>query len=91
MGEPWRDLCVGDRIRLVAMPSDFAQPGYYLHPSTRRVYARLIARRRSVRVFRIDEWGLPWIRCNFRRKDGRWEYHTLAFNHDGWVWVRHRH
>jgi hypothetical protein len=28
MGEPWHDLRIGDRIRLVAMPSEFAQPGY---------------------------------------------------------------
>jgi hypothetical protein len=90
MSESWRDLRVGDRIHLVAMPSEFAQPGYFLAPCTRRVYERLIARRRPVRVFKIDEWGLPWIRCNFREHDGRWGYHSLAFNHDGWVRVRPR-
>ena len=54
------------------------------------LYKRLIARRRPVRVFRLDDWGLPWIRCNFRKKDGGWGYHTSAFNHDGWVRVRPR-
>jgi len=90
MGEPWHDLRIGDRIRLVAMPSEFAQPGYRLHPGTRRAYERLIARGRPLRVSRIDESGLPWIDCRFRERDGRWGYHSLAFNHDGWVRVRGR-
>ena len=34
MDEPWRDLRVGDRIRLVTMPSEFAQPGYILNGFT---------------------------------------------------------
>ncbi len=90
MDKSWRDLRVGDRIRLVAMPSEFAQSGYLLPPCTRRVYERLIARRRPVRIYRIDEWGLPWVRCNFREEDGRRGYHSLAFNHDGWERVRRR-
>jgi hypothetical protein len=90
MMEPWQDLRVGDRIRLVAMPSEFAQIGYYLHPSTRQIYERLIARRRPLRICQIDEFGLPWIDCRFRERNGRWGYHSLAFNHDGWVRVRGR-
>ena len=90
MDEDWRDLRVGDRIRLVAMPAEFDRPGYVLHPSTKQVYGRLIARRRPVRVVEIDPWGLPWIRCRFREADGRWADHNLAFDHDGWVRVRHR-
>lgn len=83
--EAWRDLRVGDRIRLVAMPGEFAQPGYQLFPYTRRVYERLIARSRPVRVYHVDDWGLPWVRCRFRRRDGSWDDHSLGFNHDGWV------
>src|SRR5437660_3280918 len=78
MVESWRKLRVGDRIRLVRLPSEFNQPGYYLHRETRQVYKRLIERRRPLRVYKIDEWGLPWIRCRFRRKDGSWEYNSLA-------------
>jgi hypothetical protein len=90
MAESWRKLRVGDRIRLVRMPSGFDQPGYYLHRDTWRVYKRLIERRRPVRVYKIDEWGLPWIQCRFRSKDGSWEHHFLAFDHDGWLSVRRR-
>jgi hypothetical protein len=46
-----------------------------------------------VRVAFLGDWGdwkVPWIRCRFRRKDGRIEYHALAINHDGWVRVRFR-
>jgi hypothetical protein len=28
---------------------------------------------------------MPWIRCQFRQKTGKFEYHTLLINHDGWV------
>jgi len=89
-GNSWRDLRVGDRIRIVRMPSDADTPGYSFFPETRRLYQKLIARRRSVRVFRIDEYGLPWIQCRFRRKNGSWEHHTLAVNDDSWVRVRSR-
>jgi hypothetical protein len=88
--ESWRDLRAGDRIRLVRMPSEFGRPGYQLHRSTRRVYERLIERRRPLRVYEVDEWGLPWIACRFRQQDGSWAYHFLAFNHDGWVRVKSR-
>src|SRR5258708_358003 len=90
MVEPWHDLRIGDHIRLVAMPSEFAQPDYHLHPRTRRVHERLIARRRPVRVCRIDELGLPWIDRRFRERNGNWGHHSLAFDHDGWVRVRGR-
>ena len=88
--EPWRTLRVGDRIRFVHMPSEFLRPGYVVHRDTRRVFQRLIERRRSVRICRLDEFKMPWIHCQFRLKDGRIEYHWLLINHDGWVRVKSR-
>ena len=90
LDEPWRRLRIGDRIRLVHMPTDFSRPGYSVHRDTRRVYQRIIDRQRSVRICQLDEFGMPWIHCRFRRKDGRIEYHWLLINHDGWVRVRKR-
>jgi hypothetical protein len=90
MREPWRDLRVGDRIRIVRMPYDAVTPGYTMMPETSRLFKKLIARRRPVRVFQIDEYGHPWIQCRFRRRDGTWESHWLAVNDDSWVRVRHR-
>jgi len=88
--ETWRKLKVGDCVRLVRMPSGIDAPGYTFHPETRRLYKRLIARNRPVRVFEIDDWGLPWISCRFRRKNGGWEYHALCIDDDSWVLVRSR-
>jgi hypothetical protein len=86
----WRNLRVGDRIRIVRMASGVDALGYTFSKETRQLYDLLIARGRSVRVYRIDDDGLPWIRCRFRRKNGLWEHHWLAVNDDSWVRVQHR-
>jgi hypothetical protein len=90
MNEPWRELRVGDRVRIVRMPYDAVLAGHTFHPETRRLFKKLIARGRSVRVFQIDEYGHPWIACRFRRRNGSWEYHWLAINDDSWVRVKGR-
>jgi hypothetical protein len=63
-----------------------------LHRDTRRVFKKLIARRRPVRIARIDEYGSPWYSCRFRMKDGRWEWHDLAVleGEDNWIPVKTR-
>jgi hypothetical protein len=86
----WRDLRIGDRIRIVRLPTEWGQRGYHVPKSTCTLYRRLIQRGRAVRVFKIDEFGIPWIACRFRRKDGSWEYHYLAVNDDSWARVRTR-
>ena len=84
------ELRVGDRIRIVRLPSAWDRPAYLVPPCTRRLYRRLIARGRPVRVYEIDRQGLPWIHCRFRRPDGRWEHHFLAIDAGSWVRVRKR-
>jgi len=86
----WRNLSVGDRIRIVRMPSGVDAPGYTFSDETRRLSQKLIARRRFVRVSQVDDDGLPWIHCRIRRKSGLWEYHWLAVNDDSWVRVLNR-
>ncbi len=81
---------VGDRVRIVRLPPGCDEPGYTFHRDTRRLYKRLIARRRSLRVAKIDEYGVPWVHSRFRLKDGRIEYHSLSLNDDTWVKVRPR-
>ena len=90
MLESWSALRVGDRVRFVRVPSGVDAPGYYFARDTRRLHKQLIARNRPARVCRVDGDGLPWIACQFRRRNGRWEYHWLAINDDSWVRVRHR-
>ena len=91
MGEAWRELRAGDRIRFVALPSEWDRPGFYVHSDTRRLVRRLIERGRSLRVCQVDEWGVPWVACRFCRPAGNWEYHDLGiFEETGWVRVRPR-
>lgn len=85
---PLRGLKVGDRVRLVHFPSEYLPPAT-IHQETKRLYKRLLERRRSVRVYKIDNWGMPWIKCQFRRKNGRWEYHYLLIGTEsGWTKVK---
>lgn len=86
----WKRLKIGDRVRLVHMPTEFLQPGYSVHSSALRAYRRVIARGRPHRVFQIDAWGVPWIQLRFKMTDGKWEHYELAVNHDGLVLVRSR-
>ena len=86
----WRQLRVGDKVRLVEIPPEFTGTGYYVHASTMRVYRKLVARGRPLRIRIIDFAGARWIRCRLRRKSGGWETHDLAFSHDGLVKVTRR-
>jgi len=90
LDELWRTLQIGDKVRIVEIPPEFLRSGVGIHPETMEVYEKLIARRRAVRIAYFDDWGLPWIRCQFRSDDGRLEYHSLALNHGGLVKVRSR-
>jgi hypothetical protein len=85
------DLRVGDRIRIIAIPGE-GVPGYYMHRDTKRVFKKLVARGRSVRIAWIDEYGSPWYACRFRMKNGRWDVHHLAVldGETNWVMVKPR-
>jgi len=81
------DLEIGDRIRIVRMPGE-GIADYFLHEDTRRVFKKLIARGSSVRIARKDEYGVPWYDCRFRRRNGTWEFHTLAVLESDRNWVK---
>jgi hypothetical protein len=85
------ELKVGDRIRITGVPG-VGIPGYYIHRDTVRAYKKLIARGRSVRIFKIDKYGSPWYAFRFRLKSGKWEYHWLAvYDTDtNWIVVKRR-
>lgn len=90
MEEDWRKLQVGDRVRFVRLPTEFSQPGYFVHKDTLRLYKRLIARRRSTQVAYLDDWQRPVICYRFIGKSGRMEYHSLIIDDDSWVRVKPR-
>lgn len=81
---------IGDLIRIVRLPPAFDLPSYSVHADTRQVFYRLLHRGRPLRVYEIDRQGLPWVRCQFRNRSGRWIYHSLAVGNDAWVKVRKR-
>lgn len=67
-------------------------PNYTIHKETVRVYKMIIARKRAVRIYKIDEWGCPWYAVKFRRKDGTWDDHWLNLmpGETNWVLVKKR-
>jgi hypothetical protein len=86
MDEAWRDLRVGDRVRIVRLPGQTI-PGYYLHEETRQLYEHLIAEGTVLTVYEIDGDGLPWIEYPFKDEEGETGYHFLAINEDSWELV----
>jgi hypothetical protein len=84
-------LKIGDRIRIIGVPGDCI-PDYYIHPDTVRIFKKLIARKRSLRIRSIDEHGQPWYECKFKNRDGTWEWHSLAVGEgeNNWVPVTRR-
>ena len=84
MDERFRQLRVGDRIRILAIPGQDV-PGFWLHEDTRRLFERLVSQRMVLRVYRIDEWGKPWVKCPYPGEPGQCQDEELAI--DGFdVW-----
>jgi len=81
------DLKVGDRVRITGI-AGHGVPDYVISRDTVRVYKKLIARGRSVRINRIDEYGSPWYHCRFRTGDGKWEHHFLSVSGSDNNWVK---
>jgi hypothetical protein len=81
-----RQLKVGDIIRITAVPGE-GIANYTIHPETTRVYKKLVARGRPVRIREIDEFGLPWYRCRFKMRNGKFEMHGLIVIDSDTNWV----
>jgi hypothetical protein len=85
----YRKLRVGDRIRLVAVPSnDVLQTERELARGledagwTADTLELIIKRRRILTISSIDEYGYPWFECRLRRPDGALEHHSMAIMDD---------
>src|SRR4051812_3277753 len=85
----FRGLKVGDRVRLIEIPT-FYRVDYNIHRDTMWVYRQLLARQRPRRICLIDERGLPYIHCRFRRSNGRWRDERLGLDNQGWALVERR-
>jgi hypothetical protein len=83
MNEAWRNLRVGDQVRIIQLPSEFQLPGYKLSTETRILYEHLISVKAILTVELIDEHRLPWVAYQWH-KDGEIEYHSLAVDDNSW-------
>ncbi len=87
-------LCVGDRIRLLAVPaSDLAQREHEIATRvemagwTADTIERIIASDPVVTIDRIDEYGAPWFEVELDGKSGV-EHHSLTIlEDDSWEFV----
>ncbi len=78
-------LKVGDRVRFVAIPTEWSQPGYTLPPCDRSFLKKMIRRTWPPARSEIDEYGQPWISARIREKDGKLPFHSWAiFESTGW-------
>jgi hypothetical protein len=55
-------LKVGDRVRFIALPDEWNEPSYGIHPDSISFMKRMLKRATPVRVTMIDEFGTPWLR-----------------------------
>jgi hypothetical protein len=79
---------IGDRVRIVRLPAVWDEPDYKVGRDTRAPYRLLIRRGRGMRVYEIDEWKAPWVRCHTRGRNGLPVHHWLGlYEEDSWVKV----
>lgn len=85
-----RSLQIGDRIRFLALPDEWRQPGCTVHRESRAFMKLLISRRRIVTISSRDDYGQPWFQVRLRA-DGRMHEHSWAvMETTGWRKVRCR-
>jgi hypothetical protein len=84
--EAWRKLKVGDRVRIVRIPSFFSDPNCHV-PDAQEVlglYHTLIDLGIVLEIDEIDELGHPWISYDLTNDDGEGDCHGLALDDDSW-------
>jgi hypothetical protein len=89
MAERWRQLRVGDRVRLLRVPAaDLRQreqelrDGAEMAGLTADTLERIIAIDPLVTISEVDKYGAPWFRYELTAADGTIEHHELAITED---------
>ena len=83
MTENWRNLKVGDRVRIVRLPTEFSSPGYQVHDDTVALYQHLIDQGCVLTIDEVDDSGRPRVEYEWVKPEGV-EYHGLLINDDSW-------
>lgn len=85
-----KSLQVGDRVRFVSLPDEWARRGYTVHGESIEFMKQMIKRSWPARVYQIDEHGYPWIAARIR-ENGQYHHHTWAImEFTGWRLVQRR-
>jgi hypothetical protein len=89
MPERWRQLRVGDRVRLLCVPeSDLRQRERELRDGvetpgwTADTLERILAADPVVTITEVDEYGAPWFEYELAAADGTAEYHHISIRDD---------
>lgn len=84
---PTPTLRLGDRVRIVRLPTELDKPVGKLSPTyrkARKLVERLIAGGKSFVVREVDEDGVARIHVRERRADGGISHHSLGLIDDTW-------
>lgn len=83
-----RTLKVGDRVRFISIPKEWADSKCVVHEESRAFMEAMINRRHASRICEIDADGAPWIRARMKEGD-RWAHHSWAITEStGWRLVK---
>ncbi len=91
MNKDWKNLKVGDKIRIISVPG-YDDKGkrikdYVIQRETITAYKKLIARKRPVIISEIDKDGIPWYYFKLKER-GRWNWHSMAVFEEDTNWVK---
>jgi hypothetical protein len=74
----------------VSLPAEWSAPNYQLPAEDRAFMKKMIARSWPSRIFKIDEYGTPWIAARICEKGRLCYYYWGIFESSGWRRVERR-
>jgi|GEM_PF-4824593 len=83
-------LKVGNLVRFVSIPEEWARPGYHVPRDVIQFMKRMIRRKWPSRVQGLDDSGYPWIHAMIRQRGKRYWHTWLITESTGWRKVRRR-
>lgn len=77
-------LKVGDLVRFVSIPDEWARRGFHVHRESIQFMKRMIRRKWPARVYRLDESGYPYIHAMIRQRGKRYWHTWMITESSGW-------
>ena len=82
MSDNWRNLRIGDRIRILCMPPVFSRANYQIAPETLAFYELLISTGEAIEIDDFLDDGTPVASYIDRRKPENPVFHGLMIDDD---------